>query len=188
MKMETTPKVNLKKQSHLMTVDHKLNLTRVHNANPERTYAGSKYQTISDHKKLQPVDEPYNTFDYNMNVQDEYQSQFTVQDPHMVFYKQCRERNRDKELHGPMKLGAKSQSSYERIKKELKSRGAIPIGNKHQQSPWEVIATTKAALVETLNKAPSQVSLASVHSGPYENFKGIDSISYASSYMSLPKD
>ena len=44
----------------------------------------------------------------------------------------CRERNRDKEIHGQMKFGAKSQSSYERIKKDLQRRGAIPLGNKHQ--------------------------------------------------------
>ena len=78
MKMDITPKVTIKKQSHLMTMDHKLNLTRVKNANQERAYAAAKYQTISDHKKLQPVDGPYNTFDYNMTVEDEYQPQFTV--------------------------------------------------------------------------------------------------------------
>ena len=78
MKMDITPKVTIKKQSHLMTMDHKLNLTRVNNANQERVYAAAKYQTVSDHKTLQPVDGPYNTFDYNMTVEDEYQPQFTV--------------------------------------------------------------------------------------------------------------
>ena len=43
-----------------------------------------------------------------------------------------------------MKIGTKAQNTYDRVKSELDCRGAIPIGNKHQESPWEVVPTTKA--------------------------------------------
>ena len=120
MTAEITPKVKINKQSSLMASDHKLNLSRIHKTTQERSNTVlAKYATISDHERNGSLDGPYHTFDYDVKVSEEYQSQYTVKDPHMVFYKQCRERNRDKELHKPMKLGAKNQSSYERIKKEL---------------------------------------------------------------------
>lgn len=65
----------------------------------------------------------------------DYQSIYTVKDPHMEFYKQVRSRDKSKELHGPMRL--KIVNSFDRIKSELEIRKALPGNVPHEN--WDVV-------------------------------------------------
>ena len=49
---------------------------------------------------------------------------YSVMDPHLQFYNQCRPRDKSKEIHGPMRM--KLISSYDRIKQDLELRSALP--------------------------------------------------------------
>ena len=89
-----------------------------------------------------------------------------------------------------MKYGAKITNTYDRIRSELEARSAIPPGNKHAETAWEIVPTTKGELIESLNKVPSQASFASRRSGPYSNHRSTtnDLKSHATSYAYLPPE
>ena len=65
----------------------------------------------------------------------QYEPMYSVQDPHLQFYHDCRPRDKSKELHGPMRM--KLISSYDRIKSELEFRGAVPGQQPHDN--WDVV-------------------------------------------------
>lgn len=67
--------------------------------------------------------------------QFDYQSVYSVKDPHMQFYNICRPRDKSKEIQGPIKM--KLTSSYDRIKSELEMRKAIPGNAPHEN--WDVV-------------------------------------------------
>ena len=60
---------------------------------------------------------------------------YTVKDPHMQFYNQCRQRDKSKEIQGPMHM--KLISSYDRIKQDLELRSALP--GQQPSDNWDVV-------------------------------------------------
>ena len=65
----------------------------------------------------------------------EYLSEYTVENPHLHFYHDCRRREKSKEINGPLKW--KLISSYDRIKTDLEQRSAMPAFKNHE--PWDIV-------------------------------------------------
>ena len=68
-------------------------------------------------------------------LSSDYQPSYSVNDPHLEFYNVCRQRDKSKELHGPMRM--KLISSYDRIKSDLELRSRIPAVKPHEN--WDVV-------------------------------------------------
>lgn len=81
------------------------------------------------------VVEPRMTSASRLKKQSDYQPMFSVKDPHMQFYNQCRSRDKAKEIQGPLRM--KLVSSYDRIKSEMEVRNAVPGTVAHQN--WDVV-------------------------------------------------
>ena len=75
---------------------------------------------------------------------------YSVEDPHLAFINSCRQRDRSKEIHGPIRM--KLISSYDRIKTDLDFRGALP---KHKQTEaWDVVPIIRRSSQTSMHTSP----------------------------------
>ena len=119
-------------QSAFKPLNTKLNLNKVAMNVYDPQSAPQKFPKIGSSKRIVSLGQRSVTqIEHSPVKKEKYESKYTVKDPHEVFYRQLRERNKEKELHGPVQTGTKKFNDYDRVSQELKDRGHIPMGNKH---------------------------------------------------------